>query len=59
MECGTCKGRGLVRLHWKAKNAFFKYQNGWTYTDMYRDEWCKRCDGKGQVPAASPIATPK
>lgn len=41
-RCDTCKGRGLVRLHWKGRDYYERY-----YTDMYQDEWCKRCDGKG------------
>ena len=39
-DCPTCKGRGLVRLHWKAKRGFCR---------LYRDEWCRRCDGKGVI----------
>ena len=52
MTCPTCEGKGLRRLKWNDVKWQFDatYGHSSSTVDRYRDEWCKRCDGKGAVP---------
>ena len=44
VKCATCKGTGRVRFRWN--DLFYSWATTWT-EPRYRDEWCKRCKGKG------------
>ena len=52
-ECSTCKGRGLVRLEWNERIEY-AYEPPY-YENRFKDEWCRRCDGKGVITEAEPI----
>ena len=44
-KCPVCSGRGLVRMHWNER----WWPRAATTIARYKDEWCKRCKGKGKV----------
>ena len=47
-ECSTCKGTGIVKIHWNEK--VIAIDRTWPrYYNRYKEEWCKRCDGNGTI----------
>ena len=54
VQCPTCEGKGKVRMKWNEEYSQY-HSLGYYHTkelrDRYRDEWCRRCDGKGKVKA--------
>ena len=50
-DCPACEGRGLVRLRWndRVRRQVLTAVHEWTTAERYRDEWCRRCNGKGVI----------
>ena len=47
-SCPACEGRGLVRMRWN--ETWSSLRTGIRHSiGRYRDEWCRRCNGKGVI----------